>query len=246
MIIDAPKPHRLPLLKQLWQEAFGDSDAFTELFFSKGFSCERCLVAEEESVLGALYWFDCAPGLAYIYGVGVFRSSRGKGVGLALMEAAHRRLQSEGYSGCILCPADEALFRYYEKLGYTACAPVAELVCEAGEPLSMEKLSCEAYACRRSALLPANAAQQGREAVRFLGSYAGLYGGSDFLVAAVCDEGTAYGELLGNKAAAPGITAALGCKKGIFRMPDGTKPFAMFLPLKEGAAPPAYLGMDLG
>ena len=53
--------------------------------------------------------------------MGVFRSSRGKGVGLALMEAAHRRLQSEGYSGCILCPADEALFRYYEKLGYTLC-----------------------------------------------------------------------------------------------------------------------------
>ena len=245
MTIDAPKPAQLPRLKQLWQEAFGDTEFFTELFFSKGFSSKRCLVATEEDVLGALYWFDCAPGLAYIYGVGVFRSSRGKGVGLALMEAAHSRLKKEGYSGCILCPADEALFHYYEKLGYTACAPVAELVCEAGEPTPLEKLTSEAYALRRSALLPANAAQQGREAVRFLGSYAGLYGGSDFLVAAVCDEGTAYGELLGNKAAAPGITAALGCQKGIFRMPGGAKPFAMFLPLKEGAAPPAYLGIAL-
>ena len=49
-------------------------------------------------------------------------------------------------------------------------------------------------------------------------------------------------ELLGNAAEAPGILMALGLAYGRFRIPGGDEPFAMFLPLKEGASAPGYFG----
>ncbi len=246
MIIDAPQSCHLPQLKSLWREAFGDSEAFTELFFAKGFSRERCLAAlEDGAVMGALYWFDCHPGLAYIYGVGVAKACRGKGVGAALMEAVHAHLQRKGYRGCILCPADGGLFAYYKKLGYTPCAPVQTLRCEAGVPVCLKKTDARDYARRRRALLPEGAAEQGREAVEFLSAYALFLRGEGFLACAVLDEGTVYGELLGDLSAAAGITAALGCRKGSFRTPGSAEPFAMFLPLQEGAVAPGYLGLAL-
>ena len=162
MTIDAPKENHLPQLKRLWQEAFGDSDAFTELFFTKGFSPLRCLAATEgEQVLGALYWFDYEPGLAYIYGVGVLAAARGKGVGIALMRKVHDHLQKSGYRGCGLCPADAGLFGYYDRLGYAPCAPVRTVKCRAGAPAKAEKLGACQYARLRRALLPRDAAVAG-------------------------------------------------------------------------------------
>jgi len=242
MTIDTPQACHIPQLRQLWQEAFGDSAAFTELFFAHGFSPERCLAATEaDTVLGALYWFDCEPELAYIYGVGVFKAFRGRGVGQALMEAVHGHLRKKG---CILCPADEALFGYYQKLGYTPCAPVRTVTCCAGTPITLKTVDAGRYAQVRRTRLPAGAAVLGAEGIGFLASYAKLLEGNGFVASAVLDGDTVYGELLGDVSAAPGITAALGCKKGSFRTP-GDQPFAMFLPLQEDIAPPTYLGLAL-
>ena len=246
MTIDAPGESHLPLLKRLWKEAFGDSDAFTELFFAKGFSPERCLTATEDGgVLGALYWFDYAPQLAYIYGVGVFAHARGRGVGTALMEAVHEHLQKRNYRGCILCPADRGLFAYYERLGYTPCAPVRTAECPAGAPVAVERPDTGRYAALRRELLPKGSAVAGRDAVAFLSAYATLLAGDGFVAAAVADGDTAYGELLGDLTAAPGIAAVMGCKKGVFRTPGGEEDFAMFLPLAAGVTPPTYLGIAL-
>ena len=73
MTIDLPKPGQIPQLRQLWQEAFGDSDAFLDSFFSLSFAPERCrCVTEENHVTAALYWFDCSchgGKMAYLYAV---------------------------------------------------------------------------------------------------------------------------------------------------------------------------------
>ena len=246
MTIDTPAKCHLPRLKQLWQEAFGDSEAFTDLFFAHGFSPERCLAATEAGrVLGALYWFDCEPGLAYIYGVGVFEAARGRGVGVRLMQAVHEHLRKRNYKGCILCPADGGLFGYYEKLGYTPCAPVRTLRCRAGVPVAAERPDAGRYAALRREMLPKGAAVAGGEAIAFLSAYATLLAGDGFVANAVAEEDTAYGELLGDPAAAPGITAAMGCRRGVFRTPGDDEGFAMFLLLEEGVTPPVYLGIAL-
>ena len=38
MIIKPPSKEEIPQLRTLWQEAFGDSDAFLDIFFSNAFA----------------------------------------------------------------------------------------------------------------------------------------------------------------------------------------------------------------
>jgi hypothetical protein len=75
-----------------------------------------------------------------------------------------------------------------------------------------------------------------------LASQAEFFAGEGIWLAAVREETKVIGlELLGDETGAPGIVAALGCREGVFRMP-GDGPFAMYIPLTEGAAAPGHLG----
>ena len=81
--------------------------------------------------------------------------------------------------------------------------------------------------------------------LRFLHTYARFYQGQDFLLCAALENGKLMGyELLGNTDAAPGILAALGAKKGIFRT-RGDAPFGMYLRLTEDTALPGYFAFAL-
>ena len=42
MRIDYPQEHQLDELKKLWQEAFGDEEAYIDCFFDTAFSPDRC------------------------------------------------------------------------------------------------------------------------------------------------------------------------------------------------------------
>lgn len=245
MTIDAPAAAHYPALKALWQEAFGDSEEFVELFFRTGFAPDRCRIATEgDRLLGGLYWFECeccGQKLAYLYAVAVKKEVRGKGVGRRLMEDTHRHLESLGYGGTVLCPAGEGLFGYYAALGYETCGHIDVLRCEAGAPVSLEAVTPERYGALRRRLLPENALVQEGALLTYLGSFMELYAGEGFVLAAYRSGGTVMGELLGDASAAPGIVAALGCREGCFRTPGTQTPFAMH----RGKGKPAYLGLDL-
>ena len=122
MRIDYPEENRIPQLRQLWKEAFGDDDAFLDKFFSTAFAADRCRCGiVDDKLAAALYWFDCRwqnRKIAYIYAVAVAKSCRGQGLSRTLMDAAHSLLKTQDYAGCILVPADAGLFRLYEKLGF--------------------------------------------------------------------------------------------------------------------------------
>ena len=114
MTIDMPRPGQIAGLRELWKEAFGDSDAFLDGFFATGFSPTRCRVLDWNGrCAAALYWFDCSiegKKLAYIYAVATLEDFRGKGFCRQLMEKTHRDLQASGYAGCVLVPGSRALF----------------------------------------------------------------------------------------------------------------------------------------
>lgn len=250
MTIDRPTPSQLEEMKALWQEAFGDSREFVELFFRHGFSPERCRVVSDEALLGAVYWFDCScdgSRFAYIYALAVKACARGRGVGTRLMDSVHRHLTALGYDGCLLSPAEKGLFDYYGRMGYRVCSYSREFSCAAGSPVVLERLTAPEYGRRRSTLLPPGGTEQTGATLEYLASYTELYGGDGVLLTAYRD-GTrlVVGELLGDTAKAPGIVAALGCTGGSFRTPGGTEPNAMFRPLREGVTPPGYLGLTLG
>lgn len=247
MIIDHPTTEDLPGLRMLWRQAFGDSEAFLDLFFVAAFAPERCLrIREDGAVAAALYWFDCNHGgkkVAYVYAVATAESRRGRGLCRALMGNLHEILFRRGYAGAVLVPGEPELFRFYEKLGYEPCAAVRELACTAGDrPAELRALDADTYAILRRNLLPPNGLIQERENLEFLAALGNFYAGDNLVVWAFqTPEGWITGELLGDAAQAPGVVKALGGQAGVFRMPGKDKPFAMYRSF-DGLPGPGYFG----
>ena len=249
MITDFPKDIHIPGLRALWKEAFGDSDAFLDSFFSTGFSLYRCLCIRENSrPLAALYWFDCHwqdKRVAYVYAVATAESHRGQGLCHKLMKHAHMILLQLGYSGVVLVPAKKELFSFYEKMGYSCFGGITQWEETAGDAIPLKELSYKEYCAERSTYLDDGAVLQKGAIMRFLSTYAQFYQGKDFLVCGAVEDGKWIGyELLGNPAAAPGILGALQIEGGTFRTP-GNDPFAMFMSLTGDPQTPDYFAFAL-
>ncbi len=248
MNINAPQKEQIPALRQLWKEAFGDTDAFLNDFYRTAFAPHRCRVLTMDGELAAaLYWFDCScrgRKMAYLYGIATSESHRGKGLCHALMEDTHAHLASLGCVGTVLVPRTPSLFAFYETMGYTPCSYFREFSCTAGGETTLRKLDEKEFAALRQQYLPEGGVVQTEENLTFLGTMAAFYAGPDFLLAAEQEGRTLYGkELLGNASAAAAVVAALGCEKGTFRVPESETPFAVYRPLDEAVPPPAYFGL---
>lgn len=235
------RPPRLdeePQLRVLFTEAFGD-EAFTDLFFRTGYGPERCLTAVAETVLGALYWFDCRLGeqkCAYLYGIAAFSHCRGRGIGSALIRFALESLQQAGYDAILLVPAEPSLFGYYERLGFRPVSTISECRIKGGTPLPCRRLTAVEYAALRLRNLPENGLVQEGTCLDLLAGYAAFYTTPN-AVAAVSD-GMVL-EFLGDSAEAPGLIAALGLSEATIRRPGDGHPFAMGI----GIDGPIHLGL---
>lgn len=246
MNIDHPTQTQIPALRSLWKKAFGDTDAFLDLFFSTAYSPRHCrCITVQGQVAAALYWFDCQSEeelYAYIYAVATDPAFRGQGLCRILMENTHELLKEQGYAGAILVPGEPGLFDMYEKMGYTDLSGAETLDLTAGTPISLRRVSKEEYAAARRALLPPGGIVQEGENLDFLAGYAKLYAGDGFALAAVTEGAHLQcTELLGDRTAATGIVAALGLQTGTFRVP-GESRFSMYCPLK-GIPAPGYFGL---
>ena len=238
-------------LKELWKQAFGDTDAFVDGFFAAGFSAERCVVLEQEGKLAAaLYWFDSlwqGKKIAYIYGVATDMDFRGQGLCRKLMEKTHEQLQKLGYAGAALVPADESLYRMYESMGYRGFGPMqTHNVLPAGEKVTVQKISPQAYGALRLEYLPENGIAQSMETLHFYGTYGQFYCAAGAAFCAAREEDTLYvQEFLGDRTRLPGIVAALDCQEAQVRLPGGEKMFAMYHSFTDEEDLPAYLGLAL-
>lgn len=236
-------------LKSLWTLAFGDPVPVIESFFSTAYSPDRCRYLEEAGVVtAALYWLDgeyAGEKYAYIYGVATHPDHRGKGLCRKLMEKTHEDLKRQGYAGALLMPAEPGLRRMYASFGYRECSRISEFTCcAAGKAVPARSITVAEYAAARRVLLPAGGLIQEKENLTYLSTYAQFYAGEGFVMAAIHEKDRIFvPELLGNKDLAPGILKAMGYPQGTFRVPGEDKPFAMYLPLREDAPMPAYLGL---
>ena len=249
MIIEAPNRSQLPLLRGLWKEAFGDTDAFLDAFEETAFDPNRCrCITVDGRLVAALYWFDCTcegRRMAYLYAIATAKAARGQGLCHRLMADTHRHLRALDYEVAILVPGDEGLFAFYGKMGYRVCGYIRSLCCEASaESTEIWPIEGEEYATLRRRLLPRGGVAQEGENLAFLMRQAKLYRGKDFVLAARREGNALVGlELLGNTDAAPAIVRALGCAEGRFRTFGAETPFAMALPLRDGAPLPSYFGL---
>lgn len=248
MTFDYPTAQQMSQLLSLWKTVFGDWNGFWETFLETSFAPARCrCIAEEGNITAALTWLECSCNgqkLAYIYAVVTDPAHRGKGLCRLLMEDTHELLSSEGYAAAILVPAEEGLRKMYRKMGYETCSSVSELSCTSSEtPVPLRAIGPKEFAQLRKSFLPEKAVLQEGENLTFLARQAQFYTGEGFLLAAYHDADSLTAmELLGDKTAAPGILAALGCKDGTFRCPGSEKPFAMWHPLQKDAVKPDYFG----
>jgi GNAT superfamily N-acetyltransferase len=242
-----PTMQQIPSLRQLWKEAFGDSDDFLDGFFATAFDPAHCLcMAEGEHVLSVAYWLDAAipeGKCAYIYAVATEKHSRGMGYAHCIMEAVRDTLAQRGYCAAMLVPGDAGLGDFYAAMGYRFFGGVDQICALAKSPgVALQSIDADTYGRLRGTYLPQGAVIQAGASLRFLETYARLYAGEDFLLAAFVEGDTVSGlELLGNGEKAPYILQTLGAKQGSFRIP-GTKPFAMWLPLRD-CQEPTYFGI---
>ena len=251
MIIDRPTADDVPALREIWREAFGDGEAFLDGFFSTTFSPERARVARiGDTIAGMLYWFDCevcGEKCAYIYAVATVKAHRGRGVCKALMEDTHSYLKDIGYRSAILVPGSRELFYFYNKIGYEVCSSVTEIGADASDTvISVIEIERTEYALLRRQYLPPCGVIQEGVCLDFLNSYAKLYKGDDFILAAYKTGDMLIGvELLGNTTvkAVAAIAKSLGATRTRVRTAGDEKPFAMYYPFQKEACKPSYFGL---
>lgn len=243
---DHPTPALIPQLRSLWKEAFGDTDAFLDIFFSTAFDPLRCrCVTEDGQALAALYWFDTTcegRKYAYIYAVATAKAARGRGLCRTLMDDTAALLATRGYQGILLVPQDEGLRVMYGKMGYQDATTLSESHCAAAaEALSVTEISAEDYAHRRISLLPPLSVIQEGENLAFLSPLARFYTAPG-LLAAVSREADHLRilEYLGDPVLAPAFVAALGAREATLRCPGDDLPFAMYFSLTDDCVKPAY------
>ncbi len=269
MNIDAPHSSQFPALKNLWQEAFNDTEAFVDAFWATAFSPDRCRIVTlgptetatariitthckipptDCPIAAALYWFDClhmGRRVAYLYAVATARAFRGRGICHHLMVDTHRHLARAGYEGTILVPGTEALFRFYEDIGYQTFCHIHEFHCVSSpDAYPLLPIHKAEYARLRRLFLPKGGVIQENENLDFLQTQAKFYTGPGVLLAALSKGDTLYGvELLGNQTTAPGILQTLGYAQGTFRTLGKGMPFAMYHPLGKNNLSPTYFGL---
>lgn len=249
MIIDKPQLSDVPALRRLWQQAFGDTDSYLDLFFSQCFCPEHSLcIRAGGTPVCMLYYFPCTwngQPLAYLYALATDRAYRNRGLSRRLTEQFNSTVQAKGYAGSVVAPADETLIPFYAKMGYRPLGGMDTCqVVAAGEPAVLQQLSLAEYLQLRPRFLPAGGVLQEGSEMQLLADQVDFYTGKDFLFCITKTAPTFAPEFLGSTAAMPGVLAALGYPDGKFRI-KGTAPFAMFRPLNGTTDTPSYFAFIL-
>lgn len=250
MTVNMPQEEQILQLRDLWKQAFGDTDAFLDGFFATGFDRRRCrCVTWNDRVAAVLYWFDCCwegKKLAYIYAVATDEDFRGKGFCRGLMEDTHAHLGKLGYRGAILVPGSRELFGMYEKLGYRGFCPRLWQEVTAQEPaVTLQALTPDEYAAARKERLPAGGVQQDGAALMYLATFAGFYRAEESIFCGGGEEVFQFQEYFGAPEKLPGILAALQVNAGRVLCPGVGPDSAMFYPLSDDMEMPTYFGLAL-
>lgn len=249
MIIDNPSPRDIPALRRIWQQAFGDPDAFLDDFFQVGFAFDRCwCVFQDQEPVAAVYLFECTwqeQKVAYLYALAVEQNHQKQGLSRLLLADVHAKLQQAGYVGAIMEPATESLRQYYERLGYRSFGSRQEKVFDAGDrEMPITELAELAYGMLRRKYLPPGGVVQEGALITLLQSQAICYGGEGFVAAVSREDHPVVLEFLGEEDKIPGFLKTLHLNRAIVRLPGGS-PTAVYLDFSGQGNVPSYFGLPM-
>lgn len=115
-----------PLVRNMWQTVFGDSDEYVNIYFSQKYKHENTLIyfVDDEAVASLQMWeyeflfYGQKIPVYYLAGLATYEEHRRKGYMTELMEEAHRVMKERKIALSILIPAEEWLYNFYEQFGY--------------------------------------------------------------------------------------------------------------------------------
>lgn len=121
----------LPQLRALWQEAFGDSESYMDLYFDHRFEPGETYVLRENGDVASMMtamrvslWTDKEKiNGRYIYAVATRKSCRGKGYAKMLDRFMVSDLRKMGVRFTCLVPAENSLHEFYAAQGYAEIFP---------------------------------------------------------------------------------------------------------------------------
>ncbi len=125
-MIQFSNEHIEPFVRQMWKVCFEDTDAFIDLIFTQKYKHENTLVYFENNIAVAslqmhpytISFYGEEIPFAYLAGLCTLPEYRNKGYMAQLINEAHRVLKERNIPLAILIPAEDWLFRFYEKFGY--------------------------------------------------------------------------------------------------------------------------------
>ncbi len=238
MIIRAPQQTDIPRLKELWSRVFQESAESVDAFFETAFFCDHALVVAQGEPVGALYWLDGhlqGRKMACLFAVAVDEAYRGQGLGKKLVEQACRILESQGYAGALLVPAQDSLYTYYNKVGFSAFGKMQKVeVAAMGPAIGLTAVDGPAYLQARQEALGWDAPMG-----QYLQKLCKLYVGDGFCLAL---DGNYLQEYLGPGEYLPRVLHTLKLENGIARLPGGTAPAGMARLFVQGVQLPEYFG----
>lgn len=115
-----------PLVRNMWQTVFGDSDEYVNIYFSQKYKNENTLIyfVDDEAVASLQMWeyefsfYGKTIPIYYLAGLATYEQHRRKGYMSALLQEAHSVMRERKIPLSILIPAEEWLFNFYEHFGY--------------------------------------------------------------------------------------------------------------------------------
>ncbi|MCL2820094.1 MAG: GNAT family N-acetyltransferase [Oscillospiraceae bacterium] len=159
-----PCLNELPLLYNIWDSIFGKIGR--ESFFRLFFKPELCAVAEINGspvACGYLVPFGDikdskgSASCAMIYSVASLPEHRGLGLGSAVVNKLNSIAGEVGFAATVLCPSEDRLFNYYNKLGFFDCFYINEVSYKNNAlnhtPLKASKIPAEQYISQRDTQL---------------------------------------------------------------------------------------------
>lgn len=118
-----------PELVSLWQTVFGDKTEIIDFFLNNAVS-EGDIYAEkvDGKIVSAFYLVDAGlvignetKNVKYLYAAATLPDYRKQGIMSRMIKYASELSAQKGFDAVVLCPADEKLYGYYEKLGFSTC-----------------------------------------------------------------------------------------------------------------------------
>lgn len=114
----------VPQLKALWLESFDEKPEAVELIFNSFDIFTVCCAKCEDELVAAIYLIKgCVNNLNahYMFGVATAKKYRKRGIMARLIEFSLGVAKQNGDVYSLLYPANDSLYSFYDKFGYTAC-----------------------------------------------------------------------------------------------------------------------------